>query len=250
MRSLSKVCLILLAIVPLLVGCKATTSGGQATAEPDAIFQAPEYPTLDLETLGYLGLASLVPDLVGVPTTEALLTTYIMGGQEKFLVVDEAGCRTRARREGVEADLEKLARIWRDKHEVDPILLKELVKKIGIDGIIFGELTQWRTEQVDWQSEGNSFTEVGISLFIYEGKNGTLAWRADKMERRESQYYRHGSGAGTGIYKSGDTERTERGDKIAPAPPDPQVVAESVVKVLIDSLPDQPGAKPQSDTTP
>jgi hypothetical protein len=242
MKVLSKNALFPLVLIVVLAGCKATSTGNQVSAEPDAIFQAEEYPAMRLETLGYLGMASLVPDPIGVPTTEALLKSYIMGGQEKFLIVDQDGCRTRARREGVEPDLERLARIWRDKHEVDPILLKELVRKIGIDGIVFGELTQWRTEQVDWQSEGNSFTEIGISLFIYEGKNGTLAWKADKMERRESVHYRHGSGSGSGIYKSGDTERTERADKIAPQPPDPQVVAESVVKTLVESLPDKPGA--------
>jgi hypothetical protein len=243
MKSLSKAGLVPLALIVALAGCKATTTGNQVTAEPDAIFQAPEYATLHLETLGYLGLASLVPDPVGVPITEALLKSYIMGGQQKLLVVDEGNCRVRARKEGVEDEFDKVVRVWRDKHTVDPIVLRGLVRRIGIDGIIVGELTQWRTEQVDWQSEGNSFTEVGVALLIYEGANGTLAWKGEKMERRESPHYRHGEGVGSGIYQSGGVERTERGDKIAPAPPDPQRVAESVVKVLIESLPETPGAK-------
>jgi hypothetical protein len=246
MKSLSKAVLLPLALLALMAGCKATTTGNQMTAEPDAIFHAPEYATLKLETIGYLGVASLVPDPVGVPTTEELLKSYIMGGQQKFLIVDEPGCRSRARKEGVEGELDKVVRAWRDKHSVDPIVLKGLTRKIGIDGIIVGELTQWRTEQVEWQSEGNSFTEIGVSLLIYEGNNGTLAWKGDKMERRESPHYRHGDGAGSGVYRSDGVERTERADKLAPAPPDPQQVAESVVRTLIESLPDKPGAGPKN----
>lgn len=250
MKSRSKAVSLLLVSISLLAGCKAMTTGSQVTAEPDAIVMAPDYGQMHLETLAYLGMASLVPDPVGVPTTEALLKSYIMGGQQKFLIVDQDGCRMRARRAGTEADLDKVIRTWRDKHAVDPIVLRELVKSIGVDGIVVGELTQWRAEQVDWQSEGNSFTEIGVTLMIYEGKNGTLAWKAEKMERRESPHYRHGSGAGTGIYKSGDTERTDRGDRIAPPPPDPDVVAESVVKVLMDNLPEKPGAKSAAPAHP
>ncbi len=227
-----------------MIGCKATAP---VSAGPDAIFLAPEYPTLKLENLAYLGLATLEPDPVAQSTVDGLLQTYLMGGQQRFIVIDEESCRVRAQKAGVESDLDGVIRAWKDRHTVERFGLKKLGEKIGIDGIVFGDLTRWREEQVDWQSEGNSFTEVGISLLIYDAKTGILAWKGDRMQRAESAHYQHGSGA-TGLYQipGTTTERTDKPDQIAPKPPDPKPVAESVVQSLISGLPDKPGPRMQA----
>ncbi len=224
-----------------MAGCKATAPSS-FTAGPDAVFMAPEYPTLHMESLAYLGLAALVPDPVGIETVDGLLRSYLQGGQQKFLILDEPTARARARKEGIEPTLDKAIRAWKDKHTIDPFVLKTLAEKVGVDGFVFGDLSRWRKEQVDWQSEGNSFTEVGVSLSIYEARTGLLAWKGEKMERRESQHYRHGSGVGSGVYQQPGTgvERTERADKIAPPPPPAEEVAESVVRNLLEGLPDRP----------
>lgn len=230
-------------IVAGMIGCNATTP---ASSGPDAIFLAPEYPTLKLESLGYLGLAALEPDPIGVNTVDGLLRSYLTGGQQKFIVIDEAACRQRARKEGIEVDLDAVIRNWKDKHSVERFSLKRFGEKLGIDGIVVGDLTRWRQEQVDWQSEGNSFTEVGVSLLIYDAGTGILAWKGERMERRESAHYRHGAGTGSGVYQQSgtNTERTDRPDDVSPKPPDPKTVAESVVQSLMSGLPDKPSPPP------
>lgn len=240
MRSFPRVAVAFLSLA--LLGCKATTPIATSTG-PDAVFMAPMYPALKLESLAYLGAAAMVPDPVGVPVVDQLLRSYLQGGQQKFLVIDEASARARATSAGAEATLDKAIRNWKNDHTVDPFVLKELGAKISVDGFVFGDLSHWREERVDWTSEGNSFTEVGVSISIYDAKNGILAWKGEKMEHRESQHYRHGTGIGSGVYSSGGVERTERSDKIVPAPPKPEEVAETVVQQLIEGLPDRPPAK-------
>ncbi len=235
---------IALACLPMaLLGCKATTPTTVHTG-PDAVFMAPMYPSLKLESLAYLGTAAMVPDPIGVPAVDQLLRSYLQGGQQKFFVIDEASARARATQAGAEANLDKAIRTWKNQHSVDRFVLKDLGEKLGVDGFVFGDLTHWREERVDWTSEGTSFTEVGVSISIYDSKNGILAWKGEKMEHRESQHYRHGTGIGTGVYSSGGVERTERSDKIVPSPPKAEEVAESVVQQLIEGLPDRPPVKP------
>jgi hypothetical protein len=243
MATTKRFILVFLCLPLILAGCKATTPT-TVHAGPDAVFLAPAYPTLKLESLAYLGVATMVPDPVGVPTVDQLLRSYLQGGQQKFLIIDETSARSRASKSGAVATLDKAIRAWKDQHTVDPFILKDLGEKLGMDGFVFGDLTHWREETVDWTSEGNSFTEVGVAISIYDAKTGILAWKGEKMERRESQHYRHGSGVGTGVYNSGGIERTERGDKIVPPPPKPDEVAETVVQQLIEGLPDRPAAKP------
>jgi hypothetical protein len=229
--------LLLLIGIACFAGCKATAP---TRSGPDAVFLAPEFPTLKLQSLAYLSTASTVQDPVAVQTAETLLRSYLTGGQEKFLVVDVSSAQTRAQKEGVSDALASTIRVWRDKQSLDRSQLKTLGEKLGFDGFVVATIDQWREEQVDWTSEGASFTEVGMTLSIYDARTGLLAWSGNKMERRESVHYRHGKG-GTGVYSEGDVERTERADKLAPPPPPAEEIAESVVQSLIAGLPDKPG---------
>ena len=233
--------LLLLGVLVLLVGCKATTTGSTG---PDAVYLAPEYPTLKLESLAYLGMAAVVQDLDACSIADALMVSYLKGGQQKLLIVDESTTRSRAISEDVQEKMDSLIRGWKDEHTIDKVKMKALGTKLGFDGFVFADLTQWREETVDWTSEGNSFTEVGLSLAIYDAESGRLAWQGDKMERRESMHYRHGQGVGSGVYAEGTAERTERADKIVPPPPPAKEVAESVVQNLLLGLPDRPSGKP------
>ncbi|MDM7917251.1 MAG: hypothetical protein ACE15D_00235 [Candidatus Eisenbacteria bacterium] len=245
MKRLARHAAALAFLLALLPGCKATTGSSTALTGPDAVLLAPEYPNLHLESLAYLGLHSLVPDAVAIQTTDGLLRSYLTGQQQKFLIVDESTLRSRAMQQGVSGELARIVQLWKDKGSIDRSILKSLGDKLGIDGVVAGSLGTWREEQVDWTSEGSSFTEVGIDVQIYESNTGILAWKGEKMERRESVHYRHEK-SGTGIYSEsgGTAERTERGDKIAPAPPPAEDVAESVVKNLVAGLPDKPAGAP------
>jgi len=241
--------LILSVLVILLVvlgGCKAATTGGRVG--PDAVYQAPEYPTLKLESLAYLGLASVAQEPTAIPVVDDLVRSYLLGGQQKFVIVDRSTVQSRAIKEGVDTQLNSLIMGWQNQHSVDRLSIQSLGQKLGFDGFIFADLARWREERVDWTSEGNSFTEVGIALLIYEAGSGLLVWKGEKMQREESLHYRHGDGAGSGVYRESgsDAIRTERAEKLAPLPPPAAEVAESAVQNLIMGLPDKPcgAAKP------
>jgi hypothetical protein len=226
-------------IVAIMAGCRATAPQSTSSG-PDAIFLAPEYPALRLETLGYLGLASLVPDAVAIETTDALLLSYLAGGQDRFIILDPSSVRARAKEKGLDAQFDRAVANWKDRRTIDALQLKELGEKVGIDGFITADLSRWRKEQVDWTSEGNSFTEIGLELSIFDASTGVLAWKGEKMERRESPHYRHGRGVGSGVYSDGDVERTERAERLTPPPPPAEEVAESVVQALLSGLPPKP----------
>lgn len=238
MARLTRLHLPALLCVSLLCGCKATTP---ARTGPDAVYLAADYHSMKLETLAFLGLASLVSEPAGIQTTDALLRSYLLGGQQKFLIVDDSSLRVRAQAAGVGPALEKAIRAWKDDHTADALMLKDLGEKLGLDGFVVGDLTQWREETVDWTSEGASFTEVGIAITIYDARTGAVAWKGEKMAHRESQQYRHGTAVGSGVYReSSGLERTERAAKVVPPPPPAEEVAESVVQDLLLGLPDQP----------
>lgn len=239
MNAKMKVVWLLLGVPFLfLVGCKAATTGGTG---PDATYVAPEFPTLKLESLAYVGMGSIVPDPVAVRTADAMVCSYLCGGQSKFLIVDPETARSRAQSRGVIKELDQVTRQWRDNHEVDLPNVKTLGSTLGFDGFVFADLTQWREEQIDWTNEGNSFTEVGITVSIYDAETGLLAWKGEKMERRESIHYRPADSGGSGIYSDpGGIQRTERADRLTPPPPPAAEVAESVVQNLMLGLPDRP----------
>lgn len=231
--------LAVLTLLAILAGCKATTHQA-TTAGPDAVFLAPEYPEMKLETLAYLGLASMVPDQVAIETIDQLLRSYLTGGQDRFIVVDGGVARARAVAKGMEGQFDRAVANWRDQRTADAIQIKQLGDALGFDGFITADLTRWTKEQVEWTSEGNSYTEVGVDLAIYDSHTGLLAWKAEKMERRESIHYRHGRGVGSGVYSDGDTERTERADKLTPPPPPAEEVGESVIQALLRGFPPKP----------
>ncbi|MBD3161001.1 MAG: hypothetical protein GF346_02460 [Candidatus Eisenbacteria bacterium] len=236
-----RICIPLLGLALLLLaGCKASTTGGSG---PDAMYLSPDYQEMKLTSLAYLGTASVGTDPAAVRTMDRLLRSYLTGGQERFLIVGESTIRSRAADQGATEDLDRIIRTWKDRLDVDQLALQSFGERVGIDGFLFADLTNWREERVDWTDEGNSFTEVGLALSIYDARTGEIAWKGQKMVREESRHYRHSRGGGSGVYSEGVTERTERADKIVPPPPPAEEVAEKAIQELIKGLPEKPGAE-------
>ena len=69
---------VLVILFVVLAGCKAATTGGRVG--PDAVYFAPEYPTMKLESLAYLGLASVAQEPNAIPIVEDLVRSYLLGG--------------------------------------------------------------------------------------------------------------------------------------------------------------------------
>ena len=80
----------------------------------------------------------------------------------------------------------KVIKVWRNNHSADQFIVQELAQKIGVDGLLLGDLTEWTREKVDRSSQGSSSTQIGFRICIYSAKTGVLAWESQKLVRKEA----------------------------------------------------------------
>jgi hypothetical protein len=220
----------------LLPGCK-TGAGG---ARPAEAFTVAEWSDLGIQTLAFVEIASTVGDETARKAAEQVVEDGLRAGQERFVVLTGPQARSRAGSNSAGDLFEKVARVWRNSHVTDPFLVQELSGKLGVDGLVFADLGEWKEEQVDWTSEGNSSTTVNLGLSIYSGKTGQLAWNAEKTLRKESIKYTPGQ-AGSGVYTTpSGASRAERPSSLTPKPPRAEDVAGEVMQTLIAAFPPRP----------
>jgi len=232
---------ILLGIVSLclalaaLPGCRSGALG----VRPATSFVVPDWDSLEIKTLAYLGMGSSVGDEIARQTAEEMADTDLRSEQNRFVVLGLTESRRRASSKGVGDEAAKLIRVWRDARMADQFLVQKFCEGIGVDGVIFGEVTDWKKEKVDWTIEGQSSTQVTMRLCIYSGKTGQLAWEASSTQRKESLKYTPNEATGVYTDRSG-MSRAERPGSIGPEPPKPEEVAEDVLRSILASLPSAP----------
>lgn len=217
-------------------GCKTGATG----VRPAQAFTVPDWNTLDIRTLAYMGTGGSTGEETDRQTAEVLVEEQLLSGQDRFVILSLGEAHQRASSKGAGDAFEKVQKVWRDQRLVDGIVAKDLSAKMGVDGLILGDLGEWKQERVDWSSEGTSSTEVNLRLAIYSGKTGLVAWEAQKLARKESVGYRP-MAAGSGVYtdESG-VSRAERPQSVTPDPPRPEVVAVEAIQSLIAAFPEAP----------
>jgi hypothetical protein len=215
------------------VGCNKATSG----ARPSQTFVSPEWPKLNIQTLAYLGIGSSIGDEPTRERAEQLVGGELRGNQTRFVILSEKTCRSRAEQAGQLELYDKVRKVWRDVRKVDQFLAKDLCDALKVDGLIFGDLTDWREERIDWTQEGTSWTQVALGLYIYSRETGLLVWGADRVERKDSIPYRPARSS-TGYTDSEQTQRAEaRGETKTPDPPPADDVARQVLSELMAEFP-------------
>lgn len=228
--------LILLIALPLgLAGCK-TGAGG---ARPAHAYVVPEWNDLGIETLAFLGVGSSVGEETVRQTAELLLEEKLLSAQDRFVILSLTEARSRG--DGDEAD--KLVRAWRDARTVDVLLVQRYCRAAAVDGILLGDLSEWKQERVDWTSEGSSSTQVNLRLSIYSGKTGLLAWDATKMARKESMTYQPSASGTAGYTGATGAPRSERAGAMTPDPPPADEVALEAIASLMAAFPEPPAAR-------
>lgn len=219
------------------LGCKTTgTAVGPAKA-----FTAPDWATQNIASLAFLGLASPTIDDTRRQTAEEIVESDLRAGQNRFVVLSSSSTRERARKASAEETLRRVQEAWKSQQTVDQFVASELCQKLGVDGILIGELADWSEERVDFNADGGtSFTRVGLTLTIVSGKSGLAAWEAEKTVREESAAYIGGQ-SGSAVYVDGTgTTRSGNKDMMTPDPPPIEDVARKVTTALFEAFPPTP----------
>lgn len=231
------VALLVFAVLPSL-SCRAVTQGVRPAT---AIVLSPDWDSLSIQSLGLVTVGSAVGDEVARQVVEGILEGQLASAQDRFVVLGVPAARGRAAAAGAGDVFDRLVKAWRDERVADKFLVEGLCAKMGVDGLLFGELNDWKREQVAATDEGTSYAQVAMRLVIFSGKTGMPAWEAQKTIRQDTQVYTPdtdvlggpGGPAGAGA-------RAQRSSGRAPEPPRPEDVVLDVLASIMAAFPPPP----------
>jgi len=221
-------CLVLVPIV--FFGCNKATSGGGGAKTP-RVYVSSTWADLGIKSLAYVGLGSSSGNPMGEKAANRVVEGELRGSQDRFILLGTSMAMGRAEKAGKAALFEKVQAVWRSDRKADQFLAAELSKALGVDGLLFADLTDWTEERISADQEGTSWSRAGIGLYIYGGEQGLLVWGADRDLRADSIPYRP---APTGE-DSASTERSQRSVNRTDSTPEPPAI-EDVARELLGEL--------------
>ncbi len=226
----------ILAAILAGLSCRATTQG----VRPANAVVSPEWDSLNIQSLSLVTVGSSVGDEVARQTVEYIVEEQFASSQDRFVILGVQTSRDRASAAGAAEVFDRVAKTWRDARMADKFLVEGLCQKLGVDGLVFGELIDWKREKIDFTQEGTSYTQVALRLAIFSGKTGMSVWEAQKMIRRDTQEYTPG-GDGTGV-TTDDTgiSRAQRTSGLTPEPERREEVVVDVLASLMAAFPPRP----------
>ena len=212
---------------------------GAMGVRPAKSFVVPDWESLKIKSLAFMGMGSSVGDETARQTAQDLTEQALLSDQTRFVVLGTAETRARAASRDEGETCQKLIDVWRNSRTVDQFLAREFCQAISVDGLIFGELTDWKEEKVAWNIEGQSSTQVSLRLAIYSRATGELAWEAGTTRIKESLKYTPNEA--TGVYtNSQGVSRIERPNSVGPEPPKPEEVTKEVLRSILAAFPPGP----------
>lgn len=242
-----RACPALLAVVVVVSaaavpGCK---SANQRATKPASVYLDPALLERDIKTVVFAGVHSGVTDEQAPLIVRDILTNELKTTQNRFIIIGPEEAANLASRAGAGETYQKVQSVWKSYHKVDPGQAQELCEALAADALLLASVRTWEREQVDWVSEGRSFTQVGLELRIVDPVNGKPIWTARDSRLKESERYEFSE---TGMYSEAiggeeSVTRTERSP--APEPPKFEDVTQEVAAVLVASLAsiDRPSAE-------
>lgn len=238
-RGLVLIGLALVSLVPLVSGCKTGGSG----VRPAIAVVSPDWPALNVRTLAYLGVGSSVGDETARVSAEELVEQALVGSQGRFTVLTYSQASSKASAGGAGETFDRAIRSWRDRRLIDQFAVQELCRQIGVDGLILGDLSDWKRERLALTDQGSSYTQIALKLAIYSGKTGLEAWNAYQMKRRDAAEYAAGyAGASTYTDETGRAVN-QSASTVIPEPPRAEHVLAEVLESIFASFPPR-GATP------
>jgi hypothetical protein len=227
--------MLVFAVLPGL-SCRATTAG----LRPATAILSPEWDALNIQSLGFVTVGSSVGDEVARQMAEGIVEGQLSSNQDRFVVLGVQTARARAAAAGAGDVFDRLVKAWHDQRMADKFLVESLCTKMGVDGLLFGELSDWKREKVSVTAEGSSFAQVAMRLVILSGKTGLPVWEAQKMIRQDTQVYAPGSDD-TGVTTDNEASaRVRRSGGLAPEPPRPEDVVVDVLTSIMAAFPPRP----------
>ncbi len=149
-----------------------------------------------------------------------------------YVIVPPAQVEAEARQAAKE-DHQAMVRQWDTQRNFLPDNVKRFATALNAALIMGGEISEWDSEQVAWNVEGNSHSDVEVSLKLFSGKTGELVWEArDKVELKGGHYDPNASG---GVVDDLGIQRG-KGQIVPPAPPI-EDAAKQVAENLVAALP-------------
>jgi hypothetical protein len=228
---------LLLLVIFVLPGlaCRATGPG----VRPATAMISPEWDSLNIQSLGFVTVGSSVGEEVARQTAEVVVEEQLASSQDRFVVLGVQTARGRAVAAGAGDAFDRLVKAWHDQRMADKFVVEDLCKKMGVDGLLFGDLTDWKREKVEFTQEGSSYTQVALRLVIISGKTGLPVWEAEKMIRRDTAVYVPGGG-GSGVTTDDSGVSRAQRSTITPDPPRPEGVLVDVLSSITAAFPPRP----------
>jgi hypothetical protein len=228
--------MLLFAVLPGL-SCRATTPG----LRPATAILSPEWDALNIQSLGFVTVGSSVGDEVARQMVEGIVEGQLSSNQDRFVVLGVQTARGRAAAAGAGDVFDRLVKAWHSQRMADKFLVESLCAKMGVDGLLFGELSEWKREKIDATEEGSSYAQVGMRLVILSGKTGMSVWEAQKMIRQDTQVYTPGSDGGAASTDPASYgARAQRSAGVTPEPPRPEDVVVDVLASIMAAFPPRP----------
>lgn len=237
-RSATLLPLILLIGITFLPGlsCRATGPG----IRPATAMISPEWDSLNIQSLGFVTVGSSVGDETARQTAEVVVEEQLTSSQDRFVILGVQTARGRAVAAGAGDVFDRVVKVWHDQRMADKFVVEDLCRKMGVDGLLFGDLTDWKREKVEFTQEGSSYTQVALRLVIISGKTGLPAWEAEKMIRRDTAVYVPGGGGSGVTTDDSGVSRAQRAGSMTPEPPRPEGVLVDVLTSIIAAFPPRP----------
>jgi hypothetical protein len=219
-----------------LSGCKTSAVG----ARPAISYTSPEWDGLNIKTLAYVGVGSATGDETDRFSAQEMTEQYLLGAQERFVILGYTQSQERAAANKAGDLFDRAVKGWHDQRILDQFVVQQLCQTLGVDGLILGDLSDWKREKVDFTEQGSSYTQIDLGLSIFSAKTGAEVWSASKKVRKDTAEYTPGSG-GSGVYTDASgISRAQRAGSMTPEPPRPEEVMEEVMTSLIEAFPPLP----------
>ncbi len=152
----------------------------------------------------------------------------------RYAVVDAPQVEREAAAKGAKEDCAALAGQWKAGRSFDPATLERFAKALDARLVMGAEVSEWLSEQIAWNVEGYSHSDVEVKLKLFSAETGALVWEArDKVQQKSAH---HDPNAGqAGVVDQLGIQRAQ--GKVVPAAPPIDDVAKQVAKNLVSALP-------------
>jgi hypothetical protein len=241
--------IVVLGAAVLLAGCKGSTgspapgtdvtkSSSASKPSPGRTKAAPS--TVDSAWASYgvrsVAMLSLV-NTSTMPTAGPLVSGMVereLRREARHIYLGWDETRGAASARGAGEEYGRLMASWQKGRTLSAEQLASFGQKLGVQAVLVGEIARWETKKLTFDQEGNSTTDVSISLALFATRDGKQIWSSKDTRNEKSIYY----SPGDQNVKYDATGRAQSNtSSLAPDPPPIEEVARKVVVAVTAAVP-------------